>query len=157
MDVFKTMDVKPPMVISLAKKEELVYTQAKSEPLKLPRNNVGLKMLQYLRDEAHRFAQHYHHILRRKSQLEEDVASGRRPPARRKAKKDPAAIAKEAHERQGHSSDPAGGTGPRKVVGEMPHTTHASLPSLQPRATDDLQAELPLGGAMYAEDYAVTL
>ena len=29
MEVFAQMDVKPPMVISLAKKEELVYTQAK--------------------------------------------------------------------------------------------------------------------------------
>ena len=63
------MDVKPPMVISLAKKEELVFVQAKSEPLRLPRNDAGLKMLQYIRDEAHRFAQHYHHILRRKAQL----------------------------------------------------------------------------------------
>jgi len=71
MEVFKTMDVKPPMVISLAKKEELVYVQAKSEPIRLPRNHAGLRMLQYIRDEAHRFAQHYHHILRRKAQLEE--------------------------------------------------------------------------------------
>jgi excinuclease ABC subunit C len=71
MDVFKTMDVKPPMVISLAKKEELVYVQARSEPIHLPRNHSALRMLQYVRDEAHRFAQHYHHILRRKSQLED--------------------------------------------------------------------------------------
>jgi excinuclease ABC subunit C len=80
MDVFKSMDVKPPMVISLAKKEELVYIQARSEPTRLSRNNAGLRLLQYIRDEAHRFAQHYHHILRRKSQLEEDVKQGRRPP-----------------------------------------------------------------------------
>jgi len=86
MDVFKTMDVKPPMVISLAKKEELVYTQARSEPIRLARNNVGLKLLQYVRDEAHRFAQHYHHILRRKSQLEEDVKKGKRPPRARRVK-----------------------------------------------------------------------
>jgi len=86
MDVFKTMDVKPPMVISLAKKEELVYTQARSEPIRLARNHLGLKLLQYIRDEAHRFAQHYHHILRRKSQLEEDVKEGRRPPRQRKSK-----------------------------------------------------------------------
>jgi excinuclease ABC subunit C len=86
MDVFKTMDVKPPMVISLAKKEELVYTQARSEPIRLARNNAALKLLQYARDEAHRFAQHYHHILRRKSQLEEDVKQGRRPPKSRRAK-----------------------------------------------------------------------
>jgi excinuclease ABC subunit C len=80
MEVFRTMDVKPPMVISLAKKEELVYTQARTEPIRLARNHVGLKLLQYVRDEAHRFAQHYHHILRRKSQLEEDVKQGRRAP-----------------------------------------------------------------------------
>ncbi len=94
LEVFKTMDVRPPMVISLAKKEELVYVQAKSEPLRLARNHLGLKLLQYIRDEAHRFAQHYHHILRRKSTFDEDVKQGRRPPARRKpsAKKDPAAV-----------------------------------------------------------------
>jgi excinuclease ABC subunit C len=85
MEVFAQMNVKPPMVIALAKKEELVYTQAKSEPIRLKRNHVGLKLLQYVRDEAHRFAQHYHHILRRKAQLEEDVKRGRRPPrAKRK-------------------------------------------------------------------------
>jgi excinuclease ABC subunit C len=139
LDVFKTMDVKPPMVIALAKKEELIYVQAKSEPVRLPRNNVGLKMLQYARDEAHRFAQHYHHILRRKSQLEEDVKSGRRPPARRKPKKDPAAIAKEGHEQA-------------KQVGEMPHTTHVGLPILQPRPTDALPDELPPDVSMDAED-----
>jgi excinuclease ABC subunit C len=86
LEVFKTMDVKPPMVISLAKKEELVYVQAKTEPISLPRNNVGLKMLQYIRDEAHRFAQHYHHILRRKAQIDEQVKQGRRPPASRRPK-----------------------------------------------------------------------
>ncbi len=80
MEVFHGMNVKPPMVISLAKKEELVYTQAKSQPIRLPRNNQALKLLQYVRDEAHRFAQHYHHILRRKAQLEEDVKLGKRPP-----------------------------------------------------------------------------
>ncbi len=83
MDVFKTMDVRPPMVISLAKKEELVYIQARSEPIRLARNNAGLRLLQYIRDEAHRFAQHYHHILRRKSLLEEEVKQGRRPPPRK--------------------------------------------------------------------------
>jgi len=77
-EAFKLMDVKPPMVISLAKKEELIYAQAKSEPIKLARNHLGLKLLQYIRDEAHRFAQNYHHILRRKKQNEEDTAAGRR-------------------------------------------------------------------------------
>ncbi|MGE5608807.1 MAG: excinuclease ABC subunit UvrC [Bacillota bacterium] len=90
LEVFKDMNVKPPMVISLAKKEELIYTQSHSEPIHLPRNHIGLKLLQYIRDEAHRFAQHYHHILRRKAQLEEEVQQGRRPPhAKRKPESPP--------------------------------------------------------------------
>ena len=66
MEVFDELDVKPPMVISLAKKEELIYTQARSAPIRLSRSNPALRMCQAIRDEAHRFAQHYHHILRRK-------------------------------------------------------------------------------------------
>lgn len=84
LEVFKDMPIKPPMVISLAKKEELIYVQSRAQPLHLPRNHAGLRLLQYIRDEAHRFAQHYHHILRRKAQLEEDVQQGRRPPRARK-------------------------------------------------------------------------
>lgn len=68
-EAFAQLDIKPPMVISLAKKEELIYVQAKSEPIRLSRNNLGLKMVQAARDEAHRFAQHYHHILRKKRVL----------------------------------------------------------------------------------------
>ncbi|MEM9251594.1 MAG: excinuclease ABC subunit UvrC [Planctomycetota bacterium] len=66
MEVFDDLDVRPPMVISLAKKEELIFTQARSEPIKLGRENAGLKLCQAIRDEAHRFAQAYHHVLRRK-------------------------------------------------------------------------------------------
>lgn len=96
MDVFKTMDHKPPQVISLAKKEELVHVQGQDDPIRLKRNHLGLKMLQYVRDEAHRFAQHYHHILRRKAQLEEDVKQGRRPPRKAKKKTAPPASSIEA-------------------------------------------------------------
>ena len=84
MEAFKIMDVQPPLVISLAKKEELIYTQHNSEPIRLGRNHLGLKLLQYVRDEAHRFAQHYHHILRRKATLEEEIKQGRRPPRKKK-------------------------------------------------------------------------
>lgn len=66
MDVFENVDVKPPMVVSLAKKEELIYTTFQKDPIKLGRENLGLKICQAIRDEAHRFAQHYHHILRKK-------------------------------------------------------------------------------------------
>ena len=70
-DAFSELDIKPPMVISLAKKEELIYVQARREPIRLSRNNLGLKLVQAARDEAHRFAQHYHHILRRKKVIGE--------------------------------------------------------------------------------------
>ncbi len=56
-------------VISLAKREELVFTPEADEPLHLSRHSYALRLLQYVRDEAHRFAQHYHHILRKRSQL----------------------------------------------------------------------------------------
>ena len=72
--------IKPAMVVSLAKREELIYTQARSEPIKLARNNEALRLLQQVRDESHRFGQHYHHILRRKQTFEQDVKAGRRPP-----------------------------------------------------------------------------
>jgi excinuclease ABC subunit C len=66
LEAFDQLDVQPPMVISLAKKEELIFVQRRTEPLRLGRENPGLKLCQAIRDEAHRFAQHYHHILRRK-------------------------------------------------------------------------------------------
>lgn len=71
MEVFAALEAKPPMVVSLAKKEELIYTQARREPIRLSRTNAGLKLCQAIRDEAHRFAQHYHHILRRKKAVGE--------------------------------------------------------------------------------------
>ncbi|MBL8881028.1 MAG: excinuclease ABC subunit UvrC [Phycisphaerales bacterium] len=74
--------LKPPMVISLAKREEIIFAQARSEPIRLTRNNPGLRLIQQVRDEAHRFGQHYHKILRRKRTFEEDVQAGRRPPRR---------------------------------------------------------------------------
>ena len=72
--------VKPAMVISLAKREELIYVQARSKPIRLARNNDALRILQHVRDESHRFGQHYHHILRSKRTFDEDVKAGKRPP-----------------------------------------------------------------------------
>jgi excinuclease ABC subunit C len=71
LEAFDTLETRPPMVISLAKKEELVFVQERSEPIRLSRNNAGLRLCQQVRDEAHRFAQHYHHVLRRKKTLDE--------------------------------------------------------------------------------------
>ena len=66
-EVFAEFDGKKPYLASLAKREELIYISGRENPLKLPPNAPVRKLLQYVRDEAHRFAQHYHHLLRKKS------------------------------------------------------------------------------------------
>jgi excinuclease ABC subunit C len=66
-----TLQLNPPAVIALAKREELLFVPGGDEPLRLSRRSYALRLLQYVRDEAHRFAQHYHHILRRRSTLGE--------------------------------------------------------------------------------------
>lgn len=66
LDVFRMLGVEPPCLISLAKEQEEIYRPGAAEPLRLSRHAAALRLLQYVRDEAHRFAQHYHHILRRK-------------------------------------------------------------------------------------------
>jgi excinuclease ABC subunit C len=60
-------------IASIAKREEDIYLQGKNKPLKLAANSPVRKLLQYIRDEAHRFAQHYHHILRSKKMLKENL------------------------------------------------------------------------------------
>ncbi|HPZ84599.1 MAG TPA: excinuclease ABC subunit UvrC, partial [Thermogutta sp.] len=53
---------------------EELYLPDRDEPLRLSRHSFALRLLQYVRDEAHRFAQHYHHLLRRKSTLGDEEA-----------------------------------------------------------------------------------
>ena len=71
LDAFAAIGVQPPTVISLAKQEEEIFRPGESEPIKLSRHSAALRLLQYVRDEAHRFAQHYHHILRRRKLTDE--------------------------------------------------------------------------------------
>ena len=68
---FDALEIPSPTVLSLAKREEEIFVPGQEEPLRLSRHSFALRLLQYVRDEAHRFAQHYHHILRRKSTLGE--------------------------------------------------------------------------------------
>jgi len=56
-------------VISLAKRFDEIYTSTLKSPLKLEKGEPTLKLLQYLRDEAHRFALNYHRKLRASSLL----------------------------------------------------------------------------------------
>ena len=67
MAAFRDQEIEPPTVISLAKRDEEIFRPGQSEPLRLTKTSFALRLLQYVRDESHRFAQHYHHILRNKS------------------------------------------------------------------------------------------
>jgi excinuclease ABC subunit C len=53
-------------VIGLAKKFEEIHREGVRDPLKLPRRSAALKLLQRIRNEAHRFAIEYHRKLRSK-------------------------------------------------------------------------------------------
>jgi excinuclease ABC subunit C len=66
-EALEEMKIAPlPVVLSLAKKEETLYRWRHEGPVPAQRRDLGLRLLMAVRDEAHRFAQHYHHILRRK-------------------------------------------------------------------------------------------
>ena len=68
---FENLGIAAPCLISLAKQEEEIFRPGEAESIKLSRHSAALRLLQYVRDEAHRFAQHYHHMLRRKRMTEE--------------------------------------------------------------------------------------
>jgi len=53
-------------VIGLAKRLEEVFVPGASEAQNIPRSSAGLKLLQQIRDESHRFAITYHRQLRGK-------------------------------------------------------------------------------------------
>ncbi len=59
------LDLSIPLV-SIAKKEEHIYLGESLKPIKLTSDTPALNLLRRVRDEAHRFAVAYHHILRRK-------------------------------------------------------------------------------------------
>jgi excinuclease ABC subunit C len=57
----------PPLpLLGLAKKREEIFIPGRAQPIVLPRHNPGLRLLQAIRDEAHRFAISYHRTLRRR-------------------------------------------------------------------------------------------
>jgi excinuclease ABC subunit C len=66
LEAFRFLGIEPPTLLSLAKRDEEIFRPGDSDPLQLSRHAAALRLLQYVRDEAHRFAQHYHHILRRR-------------------------------------------------------------------------------------------
>ncbi|HLX11988.1 MAG TPA: excinuclease ABC subunit UvrC, partial [Bacteroidota bacterium] len=60
-------------VIGLAKRLEEVFVPGSSEAQTIPKTSSGLKLLQQIRDEAHRFAITYHRELRKKRTLQTEL------------------------------------------------------------------------------------
>lgn len=59
-------------IIGLAKQREEIFRPGESEPLALPHETGALRLLQRIRDEAHRFANGYHQLLM-KRRVEESL------------------------------------------------------------------------------------
>jgi excinuclease ABC subunit C len=68
-EVFDDMNISGIDLISLAEREEEIFVLDSKQPVILQRRDYCLKMLQRIRDEAHRFAITYHRTLRGKRAL----------------------------------------------------------------------------------------
>ena len=62
-------------VVALAERLEEVYRVGDPYPMFIDRNSLALKVLQQIRDEAHRFGITFHRKLRSKSQVESALSS----------------------------------------------------------------------------------
>ena len=69
MEALAALGVDGPAVVGLAKRLEELFLPGQADPVVLPRTSASLRMLQVLRDEAHRFAVSYHRKLRARRTL----------------------------------------------------------------------------------------
>jgi len=69
LEALAELGVEETPIVGLAKREEELYLPATPEPIRLERTNPGLKLLQTIRDEAHRFAVSRHRQRRSKRAL----------------------------------------------------------------------------------------
>ena len=66
MKAFASLEIDPPCLIGLAKREETIVFPDDREDIILDSRDIGLRLLQQVRDEAHRFANQYNADLRSK-------------------------------------------------------------------------------------------
>ena len=63
------------VAVGIAKKEELIYTRDREEPIVLPKDDPALRLVQQIRDEAHRFAVTFHRKARTMRDLRSELDS----------------------------------------------------------------------------------
>ena len=69
MQALQELGIEERPIIGLAKKLEEVFIPGVSSPQNISKSSAGLKLLQQIRDESHRFAINYHRKLRDKRAL----------------------------------------------------------------------------------------
>ena len=73
IEIVENMGITDINFVSLAKREEEIFTPHNSKPVIFPKNSEQLYFFQRIRDEAHRFAITFHRNLRQKSTLESSL------------------------------------------------------------------------------------
>ncbi len=73
LESLKELKLENHPIISLAKRLEEVFVPNQSDPLPIPKSSSALRLLQQLRDEAHRFAVTFHRSLRDKRTLQTEL------------------------------------------------------------------------------------
>ncbi len=66
VETLRAIDLPNQPIVGLAKKLEEIFLPGQSESVLLPRTSSALKLLQHIRDEAHRFAITFHRSVREK-------------------------------------------------------------------------------------------
>ncbi len=72
-EIFREAGVEDIELISIAKQEEEIFTLGGDEGIKIPRRDYSLRMVQRIRDEAHRFAITYFRSLHSKNILKSEL------------------------------------------------------------------------------------
>jgi excinuclease ABC subunit C len=73
VESLKELNLQNHPIISLAKRLEEVFVPDQSDPLPIPKSSSALRLLQQVRDEAHRFAITFHRSLRDKRTLQTEL------------------------------------------------------------------------------------
>ncbi len=73
LEILNELKLHDQPIISLAKRLEEVFVPHESDPIIIPKSSTALRLLQQVRDEAHRFAVTFHRSLRDKRTLQTEL------------------------------------------------------------------------------------
>jgi len=74
-DALRELGLANLVAVGIAKKEELIYTRDREEPIAFAKDDPALQLVQRIRDEAHRFAVTFHRTARKMRDLRSELDS----------------------------------------------------------------------------------